>query len=300
MDHRLIKEINCIFHDAEAGEYDSKHCEIMEGDQAWWHELGAKYFGDTERNGGAGIAVLDVGSGTGFVGGILSRYLKSGDQLINYEYSLNMLYRSREKITSASRTCRVCFMNGDAEKIPLKDESIDVVTINAVLHHLPGYEKCLAEIDRVLKKGGIITVAHEQNRAFFRSRIFTILAMVYKRLGGGMHISDSVHKKVNDGLKKKGLINADLSKEQVMKMVDVHSPIEQSAFGIDTQKGFLPDDLIRSSFAGYRTLVLKKYSTFFYRPALKNNVIMRSLLKMFNVLILRDNGPLFSFIVRKQ
>ena len=44
---------------------------------------------------------------------------------------------------------------GDAERIPVADGSYDAVFELAVLHHLPDWRAALAEIERVLRPGGL-------------------------------------------------------------------------------------------------------------------------------------------------
>lgn len=57
---------------------------------------------------------------------------------------------------------------GDAEQLPFTDETFDVVYTFGVIHHTPGTEKVLAEIHRVLKKGGLAIVGvYHRNSAFY-------------------------------------------------------------------------------------------------------------------------------------
>ena len=48
---------------------------------------------------------------------------------------------------------------GDAHKIPFKTESFDCVICNAVLEHIEKPNKILAEINRILKPGGLLWVS---------------------------------------------------------------------------------------------------------------------------------------------
>ena len=51
------------------------------------------------------------------------------------------------------------FKNGDATKLPFKDESFDCVTSNYVYHNIPGdKQQWLLETLRVLKKGGTFAI----------------------------------------------------------------------------------------------------------------------------------------------
>ena len=47
---------------------------------------------------------------------------------------------------------------GDAHTLPLADHSVDAVAMQAVLEHLPNPESAIAEVERVLKPGGVFYV----------------------------------------------------------------------------------------------------------------------------------------------
>lgn len=92
-------------------------------------------------NGGA--RHLDVGTGTGEV------LLKSKSQLrVGIDLSLDMLKVAKEK-------CPECgLLLADAENMPFKDKSLDLMTLSLVYRHLINREEFLREASRVLKKGG--------------------------------------------------------------------------------------------------------------------------------------------------
>ena len=46
----------------------------------------------------------------------------------------------------------------NAEALPIKDSSIDIVYSNGVLHHTPNTQKSIEEVRRVLKPGGIAVI----------------------------------------------------------------------------------------------------------------------------------------------
>lgn len=294
---KLVKEINRIYHEIEAQDYDSRHPEIIEGDVKWWRALGEKFIKPLSKS--KNISLLDVGSGTGFVGNISLEYTKSKDMFVCYDLSYNMLNKAREKLKNSFPDKKEFFLNGDAELLPFKDGSFNIITINAVIHHLPNYKSLLGEIDRILRKGGILVVAHEQSSDFFKSKIFFMMALFYKLIGGRMEISDSMLAKVNLKAREEGLIENNLSKSEVMKLVDYHSPIEQGSVFIDKNKGIPPREILSSCFSNYRILELRQYSTFFHRPFLEKNRIFQFCLKILNDIILRKRGPLFSFIIEK-
>ncbi len=50
----------------------------------------------------------------------------------------------------------VIHIKGSALDIPLKDNRVDIIGANAILHHVPDHqEKCISEVSRLLKPGGL-------------------------------------------------------------------------------------------------------------------------------------------------
>ncbi len=297
MDERIVKEINKIFHEIESIHYDSHHPEIMEGDFLWWDRFGKEFIMRSEEK--PCISILDIGSGTGFVGSVILKYLKSDDTFVCYDISPKMLSLAREKLSSSDSNVTKVFLSGDAESLPFKNNSFDIITANAIIHHLPNFSLLFMEIDRILKTTGLFAVAHEQTSDFFKSRTCRILALLYKIVGGKMAISNAMQHEVNNQLKEQGLISKNLSKDVMMSLVDFHSPIEQSSTFIDAKKGISPELIIDLYFPNYKLMKLRKYSTFFHRAFLEKNKTFQLFLKTLNNILLKNNGPLFSLILKK-
>lgn len=104
----------------------------------------------------SGKVILDIGTGTGFILDNFSALQKEGN-FICLDISRNMLKKAllkhERRIYSAIRA--------DAESLPVRDNSTDMITISSTLHHLPNPGLCLREIYRVLKPGGIFLIFHE-------------------------------------------------------------------------------------------------------------------------------------------
>lgn len=64
-------------------------------------------------------------------------------------------------------------VQGSATDLPLATESVDAVLIVDALHHFPDHDRCLAEIARVLKPGGVLVV-REFDRSTRRGRLLDI------------------------------------------------------------------------------------------------------------------------------
>jgi ubiquinone/menaquinone biosynthesis C-methylase UbiE len=103
-----------------------------------------------------GGSVLDVGCGTGtFAIAFAAR--RPDAKVTGIDGDPEILARARAK----SGADAVEWREGLAGELPLADDSVDVVTMSLVLHHLAPAQKreALAEIRRVLKPGGSFQIA---------------------------------------------------------------------------------------------------------------------------------------------
>jgi ubiquinone/menaquinone biosynthesis C-methylase UbiE len=96
--------------------------------------------------------VLDVGCGTG----LLTRrlYERIEGTVAGLDYSAGMLARA------ATRTPGARWLRGDATRLPVADDSIDVVCCTESFHWYADQEAAAAEFARVLAPGGRLFVAH--------------------------------------------------------------------------------------------------------------------------------------------
>ena len=94
--------------------------------------------------------VLDICCGTGDITGLLNRRIGSGSQVIGLDFSEGMIEVGARRKNNKG----VLFVRGDASVLPVRSESLDAVTVGYGLRNLVNIESCLAEVFRVLKKGG--------------------------------------------------------------------------------------------------------------------------------------------------
>jgi ubiquinone/menaquinone biosynthesis C-methylase UbiE len=103
-----------------------------------------------------GGSVLDVGCGTGtFAIAFAAR--RADAKVTGIDGDPEILARARAKAGADA----VEWREGLAGELPFADDSVDVVTMSLVLHHLAPAQKreALAEIRRVLKPGGSFHIA---------------------------------------------------------------------------------------------------------------------------------------------
>lgn len=101
-----------------------------------------------------GMAVLDVGCGTGTLAITAKRHVGPTGAVCAIDASPEMIARASKKARKAS--VEVVFRNAVAEALPFPDAQFDTVLSTVMLHHLPQKTrlKCANEIRRVLKPDG--------------------------------------------------------------------------------------------------------------------------------------------------
>ena len=103
--------------------------------------------------------VLDVGCGGGIDTILAARNVGPGGAAIGLDVVEAMLERARANAAEAGVDGWTEFRHGEMERIPLSDGSVDVVVSNGVLNLSARKSRALAEIFRVLKPGGRISLA---------------------------------------------------------------------------------------------------------------------------------------------
>lgn len=100
----------------------------------------------------AGDRVLDVGCGTGFA---TEGLLKHTRDVVGLDQSVDQLEQAWEKL---GKHDPVAFYLGDAERLPFKDESFDIVWSSGSIEYWPAPIKTLRELRRVTRPGGEVLV----------------------------------------------------------------------------------------------------------------------------------------------
>lgn len=98
----------------------------------------------------AGKRVLEIGCGRGVGMEILLSL--DADHVTGFDLDPRMVALAAQRLTKYGERARVFV--GDAEAIDAPDASFDAVVDYGVIHHIPGWQKALKEIARVLKPGG--------------------------------------------------------------------------------------------------------------------------------------------------
>lgn len=106
-----------------------------------------------------GESVLDVGSGGGIDSILAARRVGSAGSVIGLDLLAQMCERGTDHAKLAGVDGWTRFLRGEMEDIPLPDSSVDVVISNGVLNLSARKSRAIAEIFRVLRPGGRVSMA---------------------------------------------------------------------------------------------------------------------------------------------
>lgn len=131
-----------------------------------------------------GAAALDVCCGTGDLAYSLG---EAGMRTIGLDFNAAMLQVAADRQPKARQNGRptVEFIRGDAQALPFKDSSFEVVTVGYGLRNLAQWEQGLAEMARVAQPGGRILVLDfgKPDNAAWRGLYFSYLKLFVPLFG---------------------------------------------------------------------------------------------------------------------
>jgi SAM-dependent methyltransferase len=104
-----------------------------------------------------GTTVLELGPGNGYFSIEAACLLGSGGRLVCLDIQPPMLHDLHGRLTAAGVTNAHPVL-GDAHHLPLANASVDVAFLVTVLGEIPDRPQGLAELRRVLKPGGILSI----------------------------------------------------------------------------------------------------------------------------------------------
>lgn len=101
-------------------------------------------------------AVLEIGPGPGFFSPAVARAVPEGRlELLDLQVPMLRMARQRVRRASASNAHFTC---GSASRLPYRPDAFDVAFLVAVLGEVPDPRACVAELARVLRRGGLLVI----------------------------------------------------------------------------------------------------------------------------------------------
>ena len=105
-----------------------------------------------------GETVLDLGSGAGFDAFLAAQRVGDSGKVIGVDMTHEMIEKARANAKKLNMS-NVEFRQGEIEKLPVPDNSVDVVISNCVINLSPDKSAVFKEICRTLRPGGRIIIS---------------------------------------------------------------------------------------------------------------------------------------------
>jgi len=100
--------------------------------------------------------IIDIGAGTGELSSALGKRYK-GCEVVTLDLAPNMLKQARKRQGMMDKLFgKQRFICGDAEQLPLADNSVDMVFSNFAIQWCADLDQAFGEFQRILKPGGLL------------------------------------------------------------------------------------------------------------------------------------------------
>ncbi|MCF8367446.1 MAG: methyltransferase domain-containing protein [Bacteroidales bacterium] len=150
----LVTNANEELHDSYADYYEKSDLNQVFTEESFLHT--EKLLSESAKKYGK-ERLLDLGCGTGFIINVSQKHF---DEIYGIDVSRKSL-----KLASKYNAHLVC---GSVYSTPFSNDSFNVITANATLHHLYDFHAFFEEVYRILKPGGVLLIDHDPNAIFRR------------------------------------------------------------------------------------------------------------------------------------
>lgn len=333
----LVRRVNLLYHSLTQDAFDIVHGCRFDVEKPFWDQVAGQALNPESLNKLSsltdhpikkrGYVIVDLACGTGFVTHTLSNWLTPADRIIAMDLVEAPLHTTADKWSrwwgANTHRPRLELMATDAASLPLADQSVDLLAMNAGLHHVPSPIAVLREIDRVLRPGGYFALGFEPNRTHFasaamktlsggltriswyasprqnmrrlrswctkRSNMLKEVRTEQQKVDNDDPAQDVIATVLNERLLHDGLITEPLPESQLLDLVDPHA--RGHNVGLD------PVALIRETMPHYRLHLLN--SSDYLGQTMRHWPAMRSLVDSTMRTVAPRYGSLFSWLLSK-
>ncbi|MDP4270498.1 MAG: arsenite methyltransferase [Bacteroidota bacterium] len=161
-----------------------------------------------------GDTVVDLGSGAGNDCFVARALTGDSGRVIGIDMTEAMIEKARRNTQKLGYT-NVEFHLGDIEELPLPNDIADVIVSNCVLNLVPDKAKAFAEIYRILKPGGHLSVSDVVLRGELPEKLQQAAEMYAGCVSGAILVDDYLQIMENAGLAQ-----IQVQKEKVIEIPD--------------------------------------------------------------------------------
>lgn len=171
--------------DAIAGRYDFLNHFLSLGIDIIWRKKAIKEIAKVNP-----MMILDIATGTGDLA-VEACHLNP-NKVIGIDISNNMLNVGREKMKKKSLDKIVDMQYGDSENLSFEDNTFDAITAGFGVRNFENLDKGLAEMCRVMKKGGKLAILEPaEPKSFPFKQIYALYFKVILPLLGKLFSKDN-------------------------------------------------------------------------------------------------------------
>ncbi len=309
---RVVLRANELFHDFEGADYAGRHPEIFEHEVQRWKKIARHFFAHESP-----VRLLDVGSGTGFIPLTIGEFFTKQDTIICSDLSATMLDICRQNLMQAGLSPRFEFLKLTGGEFDVERGSVDIVTLNSVLHHVPALESFTQYVEAVLRPNGVVVIGHEPNHRFFNHRFLALNQAIlgkivnapaqFKRIarrtvnrnGSSQAMppgsKQAIYQRINACLVEESLVDEPLPEWMIAAAIDYYSP---SAGKVQRGKGFDVLEFGRSLFPHFEVLFLDTYAH--CGKTSERNVVTRSYSALLRSAFPSSGAVFFTVLRRKS
>lgn len=144
--------------------------------------------------------VMDLCCGTGDL--LVAMEQKAGRALLGSDFCLPMLEGAAQKIAAAR--LKSALFDADGLELPLRDSSVDLITIAFGFRNFANYRRGLVELRRVLRPGGTLAILEfsQPPNGLFRAAYNAYSTHILPRVGGLLSGSSAAYSYLPSSVRK--------------------------------------------------------------------------------------------------
>lgn len=158
-----------------------------------------------------GETVLDLGSGAGFDCFLAARQVGDAGHVIGVDMTPEMISKARDNAEKSGYR-NIEFRLGEIERLPVADETVDVIISNCVINLSPDKFRVFADAYRVLKPGGRLAVSDVVAFAELPEEVRQDMALYTGCMAGASLVSEIEAMLLAAGFKQVRIVPKDESK----------------------------------------------------------------------------------------